>query len=253
MEACEYHTMRSVEDTYWWYLGLHALVTNEVAGLLPGNRPWRALDAGCGTGGTMSFLHERLSSLKLFAVDANAVAIEFAKERAAGPVARGSVNELPFADEVFDLVISTDVLYMDGVDDEKALEEFHRVLQPGGCLLLNLPAFEFLRGEHDLAVHTSRRYSKRRVRTLLERTDFGVEKLRYWNTALFPIIAIWRPLSRLLARSREPKSDLRVLPHPVNSLLTSLIRAEVRLTPCFSWPFGSSVFAIARKKAVSHH
>jgi len=247
MQASEYHTMRAVEDTYWWYVGLRTLVVRQAQHMLHKECSARVLDAGCGTGGAMEVLHQAVAHSTLVGVDVSPTAVVFTTQRNVGAVAQASVESLPFAGEVFDLVISLDVLYMKEVDDRRALGEFSRVLKPGGSLLVNLPACEFLQGQHDMAMHTGRRYTKSKVRTLLSEVGFAVELLTYWNTTLFPVLALWRPLSRVWANAQQPRSDLKRLPGLVNRILTWLILGEIAIAPYMPWPFGSSVFGVARK------
>ncbi len=73
---------------------------------------------------------------------------------------QATIVSLPFADECFDLITSFDVLYHRAVGNYgQALKEFHRVLKPGGCLFLRLPAYDWLRGRHDQAIHTAHRFT----------------------------------------------------------------------------------------------
>jgi ubiquinone/menaquinone biosynthesis C-methylase UbiE len=247
MELYEYDTMRSVEDTYWWYMGMHQLVVQNALKVLTNSPEIKALDAGCGTGGVMARLHKALPKVQLTGIDFIASAVEFTQQRNIGAVKQASVADLPFPNEYFDLVMSLDVVCSEGVDDAQAFTEFYRVLKSGGTVLINLAAFSFLKGEHSLAGHEERRYTKARLGKLLTGAGFVVEKMTYWNTTLFPIVALWRPLSLALANKQTPRSDLKPLPGIVNQALTALILQEIQLTEHISLPFGSSVFAVARK------
>ena len=60
-------------------------------------------------------------------------------QRNAGEVVDGSVLEMPFADDSFDLAVSLDVIeHLD--DDLAALRELRRVVAPGGALLVTVPS-----------------------------------------------------------------------------------------------------------------
>lgn len=253
MELYEYDTMRSVEDTYWWYTGLHTLITKNALKALKNSSELKVLDAGCGTGGMMAKLHQVLPEVELLGIDFSASAVEFTKQRNIGTVKQASVESLPFPNEFFDLVISLDVVCSEGVDDSKAFAEFHRVLKPGERLFVNLAAFNFLKGEHSLAGHEERRYTKQKLSKLLTRAGFVMERMTYWNTTLFPVMALWRPLSLMLANKQTPRSDLKPLPSFANQALTWLILREIQLTQSMSLPFGSSVFVIARKAETDDH
>lgn len=66
----------------------------------------------------------------------------FAAAPDAGPwlAVRGDSYALPFADDSVDCVIASEVLEHLG-DDDKALAEIHRVLKPGGELVVSVPRF----------------------------------------------------------------------------------------------------------------
>ena len=157
------------------------------------------------------------------------------------------MHDLPFAENNFDFVLSLDVLSHAGVDDSLAMHEMHRVLRPGGRLLLNLAAFDFLKGAHDCAVDVDRRYARPQVRALLAGANFQIERLTYWNAIFTPPIALLRWLSRRRAPSAEPRSDFRSLPPLLNALLKSVAALELGASRQVSLPFGTSLFAVARK------
>ena len=116
---------------------------------------------------------------------------------------------MPFADNSFDAVICSSVLYHQWVKDvPAAVCELRRVLRPGGLLILNLPAFNFLHSPHDEAVMTARRFRAPEVRALLADNGFVVQRLTYWTTFLFPFAALARALS-LLKSGRDFESGAR--------------------------------------------
>src|SRR5207248_11619072 len=70
----EYHTMRQVEDTYWWYQVLRMEVINDVASSFPGGKTCKLLDAGCGTGGMLHTLRETHPEWQVTGLDLSSVA-----------------------------------------------------------------------------------------------------------------------------------------------------------------------------------
>lgn len=199
MEAPLYDLTHQMEDRLWWYRGMRRLTATLLAGQV--GRPLEILDAGCGTGGTTRWLGQfgRVTGL-----DLAPRALALASRRGLTRLVRGSVDRLPFRDGVFDLVTCFDVLYHRAVDDRAALAEFHRVLRPGGLVLVRVPAHDWLRGAHDQAVHTRHRYQAGELAGLLRAAGFRVERLTYANGLLFPVAAAKRLAEAQLARPRAP-------------------------------------------------
>jgi hypothetical protein len=133
------------------------------------------------------------------------------------------------------------------VDDSLALRETFRVLRAGGRLILNVAAFDFLKGAHDCAVDVNRRYTRRQLRELLADTGFLVERSSYWNATFTPPIALARWLSRFRPPGDKPRSDFRPLPGLLNSMLQRIATLELSASRHVSLPFGTSLFAVARK------
>lgn len=243
MPGREYDRMREVEDEHWWYRALRSLVARELARAARGRGPQRLLDVGCGTGRGLARWREVLGRPS-YGIDLSPDALAHCRARGERLLAQASAESLPFAAGAFDLVVSLDVLCLDGVDEARALGEIHRVLRKGGRLVLNLPAFEALRGEHDRAVRIRHRSTTREVAALLRSAGFGEVRARYWNTALFPAVWLTR---RLRHGGSEPTSDLALLPRPVNALLAAVVQAEGRLLARLTPPFGTSVLSVAVK------
>ncbi len=242
LSVAELEIMRSVEDDHWWYRALRGHV---IASLRLPNRNFALLDAGCGSGGMLARLHAEFPAADLTGLDISEHALQLTKDRGSNAqLVLGSVDRLPFEDARFDAVVSLDVLYHRDVDDRMAVREMHRVLRPGGVLLLNLPAFDFLRGSHDVAINTARRYTRSQLARLLREANFTIETLTYWNMLLLPAVAAVRWASR---GKTEVRSDLSSPPAAVNELLGGIARTELALSRRMPLPFGTSLFAVARK------
>jgi SAM-dependent methyltransferase len=245
MDADEYRLMHQVEDHHWWYRGMSSIsraILNRryaPAGVL------KILDAGCGTGGAASaFLLEYGSVTGL---DCHPEALRYCRQRGLQRLIRASVDRLPYADRSFDLVTSFDVLYERSVpSDLRALAEAVRVLVPGGRILLRVPAYSWMRRQHDTVVHTARRYSCRDVAFLFRESGLIVEVLSYANTILFPA-ALAKKLLEQVFPARKPQSDLTINLWPLNKVFRRMLSVEAPFVARSRLPYGLSVFALGRK------
>jgi len=235
--------MYHVEDHHWWYRGMETITRRLINECIQPASSIKILDAGCGTGAAMTTYLKDYG--EVIGIDLYPQALEFCRKRNAQLLARASVLDLPFATASFDLVTSFDVLYEKGVMHErKALKEFFRVLTSQGKLLLRLPAYDWLRGEHDERVHTNRRYTQGLVKKLLEQSGFVVEHLSYANTILFPLAVIKRLAEKIFPSSQ---SDLMIETGRFNELLKHILSSEALFVSKFGLPYGLSIFAVARK------
>lgn len=244
MEAHEYEKMAEVEDSMWWYRALHRNLLLAIARSAPSPTA-RVLDAGCGTGGFLRVLGSAAVGRRLFGLDAWQPACMMAATRGRHPVVRGKVDRLPFRDGELDCLVSADVLCHQSVDPLLALREARRCLKPGGVIVLNLPAYQWLFSYHDERLQQTRRFTRRALMRLFEATGFSTVYATYWNTMLFPLMA----LRRLLFNPREKRSDVHVYPQPAEKLFGALLAGESALLRAgLSLPFGGSVLAVARRR-----
>lgn len=244
MQGHEYRTMFELETAHWWYRGLRLWLSRALAQHVAAPGP--VLDAGCGTGANLA--HLQALGYAAQGLDLSPAGLRLARDRGTHPrLYQASAAILPHRDASFAAVLSADVLYLLGEADEaRSLAEFRRVLAPGGVLLLNLPAFEWLRGEHDRVVRTQRRYTASTLRAKLQAAGFRPLSIEYRYTSLLPAIALVRRVVRPGDESgASARSDTRMGTGPANGLLTALVRGEERLGSRISRPFGSSVSAVA--------
>lgn len=247
MNPREYSALFEVEDRHWWFVGLRREIARELARGAPegGFRRW--LDAGSGTGGLLANL-EVPGRPAGIGMDFAAEGVALAARRPGLRLALGSVERLPFPDSSFDLMTSIDVLCHRNVGESQALSEVFRSLAPGGMLVLQVPAFDSLRGQHDLAVWTNRRYRLEQIVRLLEEAGFAVRSRFYRNSILFPVAALRRLVKRGSGSSGEARSDVAPVGRGANLLFSAVLRLEEALREAGGWfPFGLSVFCVAQK------
>jgi ubiquinone/menaquinone biosynthesis C-methylase UbiE len=247
MRDSEYAALYEVEDDHWWYLGHRRLYASLLDRYCAAAAGGSVLDAGCGTGGFTQWLRDRYSPQRLVALDVSEEALVRCGERGLEELLCSPVEYIPFPDASFDLVLSLNVLYHREIsDDLEALREMHRVLVPGGYLLLNLPALSWLHGRHDEAVAGARRYHASGLRELLARAGFEPVRMTYFVLTLLPAIAAYRWWSRKKT-AEDAASDLRLPPAPLNRALEALLALESRAAVRHGLPLGSSITALARR------
>jgi predicted TPR repeat methyltransferase len=243
MDINEYANIYENETSFWWYLVLHQLVDSVVA-KKAGGKKLQMFDAGCGTGRMMQILQKYGDVAGL---DYSEEAIRFTKERGFTQAVREDLNtwESP---EKYDLIVSLDVLYHSGIkDDINVIKQFYKALENGGTLILNLPAFEILKRQHDVIVHTQRRYRKRVLAKELENIGFKIEKASYRLPHLFFII-LFSKLIKGKQESVNAESDLNKIPRWLNRFLYFMGTLENKwLTVGGTFPVGSSLFIVAKK------
>lgn len=244
MEDREYAVMYRVEDTHWWYNGMQS-ITRAVLDRAVGSRKGhlRILDAGCGTGGVIEYLRDYGH---VSACDYSEQALRFCRSRHHERLARASVMALPYSDAQFDLITSFDVLCTNGVrDDEIALREFARVLKPDGLLLVRLPAYDWLRGRHDVKVEMRHRYHARELKDKLQRNGLEPIHISYANMFLFPIALVKRLSERILPA--QEGSDLTIGTGPLNGIMRAVLRFEAPFVARTRLPFGLTLVALGRR------
>jgi SAM-dependent methyltransferase len=243
VEVEEYARIAAAEDAHWWYRNTRGLVADLVGPWLP--RARRILDAGCGPGGNGAWLAEHGI---VVGVDISPHALTFVRARRPEIIpARASLTALPFPHASFDVVVALTVLCSVD-DDELALRELVRVLAPGGALLLMEPAFETFRREHDVTVHSLRRYRRPELTDRVRAAGLTLQRATYAYSFLAPPAAVLGGVDRLRGRTvPKPGVDTGsdVERRSLDRVFGPLAGAERRVLATRDIPIGTSVIVVA--------
>jgi len=122
-------------------------------------------------------------------------------------------------------------------DDRAALAKIYDSLNPGGRLVVLVPAHDMLYGPFDLAVGHYRRYRRTDLINRLADAGFDLDQARHMNR---PGALIWFGWARLLRQNPAAKS----VSSAFDRFMTPLVRATDEYEDV---PFGLSVLAVGRK------
>lgn len=199
----------------------------------------RIVEIGCGLGNFARHLTDREFYL---GVETSAESIAHVQQVFAGfPNMRFAVADATttaftdFALHAIDTIFSLNV-FEHIEDDAAAVRNAASILQPGGRLILVVPAHMALYGSIDRAIGHYRRYDKRMMAGLLQQAGLTVVTQKYIN-ALGALG--WWANGRLRKQETPPSDQLRLF----NALVPALKRIERIVPP----PFGISLLAVAHK------
>lgn len=190
------------------------------------------LDAGCGDGRYLAALAAELPARRA-GCDLSERILATARARVEADYRQASLESLPWADGEFDLVLCTQVI--EHVPDAaRAARELHRVLRPGGTLVISTDnernrVTQALNAPRTLAVRALRlrgargriespatAYTRESFRALLERVGFSVERLETFRFHLMWPLDV-RPLTRALNLVDE-----KLPPHGLGDILVAV-------------------------------
>jgi len=258
MQSEDFDYLYRLEESFWWFLGMRDItrvLLDQVEFHADDGAPRksRVLDAGCGTGGMLEWLAGFAPDAEVSGIDIAPDALHYARSRGHLRLAQASATELPFADEAFDIVTSFDVLVQlpGGDAAERAMNEMHRVLRPGGVCFVRVAAYSWMRSGHDRALGTVRRFNLNELQTTMQASGFEILRTTYANACLLPVAALHRLVLKPL-NIVNAGSDVKPLAPRLqwlNRLMTGVLRSEARRLahPHARLPFGLSAICIGRR------
>ena len=242
MEQQAYRQQFELEDEHWWFRGRRAVIWAMLAraGV---HGPLRVLDAGCGTGRNLLEFGV-LGSAQ--GVEISSEAIEFCAARGIHGITQSPIENMPFEDATFDLVLATDVIEH-LADDRAALTELRRVAAPGATLLVTVPAYNWLWGPHDEIYHHHRRYTLSTLRAAVVASGWTPVLDSYFNSLLLAPAAAVRLAARFRPAKDDRRLDVNLTPRALNRVLVAPMELEAALIRRgVRFPAGVSIGIICR-------
>lgn len=242
MDTAAYARMGEQEHRHWWFAARREIIARLITDScnLPQNA--RLLEAGCGTGGNLSFL-SNFGELDAFEFDETSR--NTAQLKSGMVIPFGALpNDAPFERGAYDLIALLDVL--EHIEhDTASLTALGERLDKDGRILITVPAMPWLWSKHDVVHHHFRRYTRKSLKLTIENAGLEVEKMSYFNFYLFPIALLKRGFDKLTGSS-APDDDIPA--SWMNQLFYRIFRAERHLVNHISLPWGLSLYAIVKLK-----
>ncbi len=236
-----YDVESEVESFHWWFVGRRGLLKSILSSI---NVPINSLtlDIGCGAGSNLKLLLS--AEINAIGLDRSIYVLSLISKKFNVPLLNGDLNKLPIQSNSIGLIIAMDILeHLD--DDAKGISELYRILSKGGMLILTVPAFKFLWGIQDEVTAHKRRYSRPEIVNKLRQEGFKIMKSSYFNFFLFFPILLARRLIQLLGSKIESENKINF--PLINLFLKTIFSLEPYLLKYFSFPFGVSIYCLAKK------
>jgi SAM-dependent methyltransferase len=229
-------------DRHWWFRSKAAFVATALRRTASTPPTGFLVDVGAGSGGVTAMLGWDPAHIVI--VEGNEVLVANAHRRYGLHGVRATVDHLPVADGRADVVCFLDVLEHLR-DPSHALDEAMRALRPGGRVVINVPAHEWLWSDADVFLGHVRRYTRPALRKLVANAGFSPRILTHVFSWL--VVPVW--LTRRARGRKGPELGLDRTSRLIDGAAGALTLIERTLVGRVSVPFGTSLLCVAEKPA----
>ena len=243
-----FELLTAAEDKHFWFRSRTAVIASMAADAVAGlARGYRVLELGCGNGNVTRSLQASCPDGLVIGMDLFGEGLQNARRRGAPLLVQADVKQAPFISK-FHVIGIFDVL--EHIPDDRAiLRQVFDLLEPGGTLLITVPAHQELWSYFDEASRHCRRYELPDLRAKLTESGYGIDYLSQYMMALYPLMWLGRRFAgRKHGDARQMAAkELQVAPI-LNAALNFVLAQELPwLVRRAHLPLGTSLIAVARK------
>lgn len=240
---------RESSRTHFLDVWTRTAVTDRLGQIDPGET---VLEVGCSTGYMLEHNHRLHPGARLVGFDIVFSGLREARaELPFASLAQADARHLPCRSQSVDVVVSINLLEH-VPDDSGALREFFRVLKPGGCAVLVVPAGRALYDYYDRYLGHQRRYSRGELADKAQKAGFTVRDDLHLGSLIYPAFWLVKKRNRLLHDELSDGALQERVSHDIATTKDSALgRATTRLE---RWllrfvrlPFGVRELVVVRR------
>ena len=175
--------------------------------------------------------------------------LEYAKTYGISNLYQFDILKAPFVEE-FDAICMFDVL--EHIEkDESAIKNADKMLKKGGHIIITVPSHKCLWSNVDDNSGHKRRYTKRMIKDLIEKTDFKLLYISHFFFLVFPFLFLRALLNKKKYKFESTdilanKLGLTINPL-VNSILKFVCKIEFVLFKILPFNMGGSMIVVCEK------
>jgi SAM-dependent methyltransferase len=260
-DEAEFAAREHLEDSHYWHLHRRQVLLRELRAFQPAEQCGPLIELGCGIGTVATFLNENGYAVDYADYFASALAI--AERRARARLGPGfTARTFSRVDVTAPLALErrySGMMMFDVIehlpDDAAVLANVRDALEPGGFVMLTVPAFQALWSPWDDMEKHKRRYTRGSLERVLSAGGFEVRRSTYFFAPLFFAAAAMKAVR--VARRRffgeKPAAHIGELAEAknveaLNRIMLSVLGPERALLGATRLPLGTSVLAIATRR-----
>ncbi len=239
----------AVDRQHFWYVIRNERIYSMLKAFEPDLINKSILELGCGNGNVVGYLWEH-GLTNCTGWELNSYALNLAKQRY--PSIR--FEEKDFLEEQsevrFDIVGLFDLLEH-LPNNIESLKSIRRLINPGGKIIITVPAHQWLWSAYDDFYGHMHRYSKSQLISTLEQSGYSKIRCTHFMSALVPFLFLSRKIFSKIATgfdedmNKRFQRDAELPPRLINSLAKLILQLEQFLLGQHEIPFGSSIIATA--------